>query len=316
MRGRIANRPTPRVSVLLPFHNASANLDQCLASILAQTLVDFELLAVDDGSEDRSVQQVLAAAGQDPRLRLLRPGRCGLIQALNLGLREARSPLVARMDADDRMRPQRLWRQAEYLERHREVAAVGSRVWAFPRQAVGKGFQEYLAWQDRCLSPDDLAQEVYREAPLVNPSAMLRRVVVLALGGYRDGPFPEDYDLWLRMAHAGYPVAKLDEVLLDWRLSATSYSRTDSRYSRPAFDRIRAAYLARDPRLREGRPLVFWGAGRKTRRRLDLLVARGYRPAAYVDIDPRKSGGRFIACPCWVRRRGAAGQAIRALLRD
>ncbi len=290
-------RQSPRASVLLPFRNGAVTLEDCLESILSQTLADFELLAVDDGSEDDSVQRVMAVAGRDPRLRLLQPGRCGLVRAINLGLKEARAPLVARMDADDHMHPQRLQRQADYLDRHPEVAALGSRVRAVPSDAVGRGFLEYLAWQDRCLTPDDLAQEIYREAPLVNPSAMLRRTTVLKLGGYRDGPFPEDYEFWLRMVQHNCVLAKLDELLLDWRLSGGSYSRTDPRYSRQAFDRVRADYLAHDPRLASARPLVFWGAGRKTRRRSDLLAARGRRPAAYVDIDPKKIGRRIHGVP-------------------
>jgi len=85
-------------------------------------------------------------------------------------------------------------------------------------------------------------------------------------------------------------------VLLDWRESEGRLSRTDPRCSRQAFDRLRAAYLARDPRLRN-RPLAFWGAGRKTRRRCNLLIERGFTPIAWVDIDPRKIGNRLRGVP-------------------
>jgi hypothetical protein len=83
---------------------------------------------------------------------------------------------------------------------------------------------------------------------------------------------------------------KIPRVLLDWRESASRLSRTDPRYDRAAFDRLRAEFLSRDPRLAGSRPVVFWGAGRRTRQRARHLVSRGISPTAYIDIDPRKIG--------------------------
>lgn len=287
----------PRVSVLLPFRNAAGTLDECLDSIQAQGLKDFELLAVDDGSADASAQLVARRSVRDPRLRLLQPGRVGLVGALNLGLEAARAPLVARMDADDRMHPRRLGLQVAHLDRHPGADVLGSQVRLFPEERIRAGMREYIRWQDGCRTWEDMADEIYREAPLVHPSAMFRREVIRGLGGYADGDFPEDYDLWLRCVHAGRRLAKLNEVLLDWRLRPDSHSRVDPRHSRDAFSRLRAGYLARDRRLNQGRELVFWGAGRRTRRRSDLIVRLGHPPAAYVDIDPRKLGQRIHGIP-------------------
>jgi hypothetical protein len=129
----------------------------------------------------------------------------------------------------------------------------------------------------------------------------------MAAGGYRDGDFPEDYELLLRLHQRGHRMAKLPEVLLSWRDSGERLTRTDSRYAREAFDRIRAHYLAADPRLRQARELACWGAGRNTRKRVAHLLAHGFQPSAWIDIDPRKIGnlleGVPVVPPTWLERK-------------
>ena len=85
---------------------------------------------------------------------------------------------------------------------------------------------------------------------------------------------------------------KLDEVLIDWRESEYRLSRNSSRYADAAFERLRDDYLARDDRL-NGRAVVYWGAGRKTRQRTSFLIERGIRPAAWIDIDSNKIGNTY-----------------------
>ena len=94
---------SPAVSVVIPFRNAEATLADCLDSLQAQTFADFEALLIDDGSEDSSTAFVLERSLRDNRLRLISPGRIGLIPALNLGIAQSRADLIARMDADDIM---------------------------------------------------------------------------------------------------------------------------------------------------------------------------------------------------------------------
>ena len=295
---------TPPVSILLPFRDAHETLTECLDSIAAQTLADYELLAIDDGSRDASATLVAQRAERDTRIRLIRQPPLGLVAALNRGLGEARAPLIARMDADDRMHPERLAAQHAVLSAEPDLGLLATQVRPFPDAHI-QGLREYIRWQNACCDPATIADEIYVESPFAHPSVMFRRRVVQAAGGYRAGDFPEDYDLWLRLARRGVRMAKLPRVLLDWRDSAGRLSRTDPRCSRQAFDRLRASYLARDPRLR-GRPLAFWGAGRKTRRRCKLLIERGFTPIAWVDIDPRKIGNRLrgvpVVAPEWLAR--------------
>jgi len=297
---------SPAISVLMPFRDAATTLGAALASIRRQRYADFELLAVDDGSADGSAELVRAAAAEDGRVRLLRPGRLGLVGALNHGLAAAAAPLVARMDADDLMHPDRLGLQRAALEATPSLALVAARVALFPRGAVRAGYREYLRWQNGVITPDDVAANIYVESPFAHPSVTFRRDVMLALGGYADGPFPEDYELWLRMHHAGLLMAKLPRVLLAWRESPGRASRSDPRYSREAFDDLRARFLAADPRLSPGRPLAYWGAGRRTRLRAAHLIGRGFPPQAWVDIDPNKIGhivaGAPVVPPGWLDR--------------
>ncbi len=290
----------PAVSIVMPVRNAAQTLDECLTSISRQSFSDYELLVVDDGSTDASLACLQAWAKSDARIRIIRQAASGIVSALNRGLAESRAPLIARMDADDHMHEDRLRLQVQYLERHPAVGLVASRVRLFPARALQAGYREYLRWQNACLSVQDIAQNIFVESPFVHPSVMFRRQVVMAVGGYRNGAFPEDYDLWLRLAQAGVAMAKVPQVLLGWRDSERRLSRTDPRCTRQAFDHLRADYLARH--LRDGailrhRPLVFWGAGRNTRRRSNLLIEKDFAPAAWVDVDTRKIGNRLAGVP-------------------
>lgn len=298
---------TDTVAILMPFYNAAKTLSETLDSIQDQTLADFELIAVDDGSSDDSVEFVRERMRHDSRITLLQPGRQGVVGAMNSALAYCKRPLVARMDADDIMHPQRLALQSDFLRAHTDIALVGSRVRLFPEQLVQGGFSEYIRWQNACLSPETIAHNIYVELPIAHPSIMFRRNVIMAAGGYRDGDFPEDYELLLRLNQRGYRMAKLPEILLDWRESAGRLTRTDKRYNREAFDAIRAVYLSNDPRLHQSRPLAFWGAGRNTRKRIAHLLDHGFEPSAWIDIDQRKIGniinGAPVVGPTWLDRK-------------
>lgn len=300
-------RGSPDISIVLPCRNVGATLPACITSIRRQTLTAYEVLAIDDGSTDGTAAELAAWAAADARVQVLSTGGAGLVAALNLGLAAARAPLIARMDGDDVMHPQRLALQHAYLAAHPELALLATQAVLFPARAVRGGYREYVRWQNSVVSPADVAAAIYSEAPFVHPTVVIRRDVLRELGGYADGPFPEDYELWLRMHRAGLGMAKLPKVLLGWREHPERTSRRDPRYARAAFDELRAQYLAQDPRLQQGRELVYWGAGRPTRQRARRLIAQGFPVAAWIDIDPRKIGqviwGARVERPEWLAER-------------
>lgn len=295
-----------KVSIVMPFCNAGATLPECMESIRAQSLAEFELIAVDDGSHDDSAAIVRHFAAGDARIRLIEPGKIGLVKALNLGVAASRSSLIARMDADDIMHRERLEIQVNYLREHSDATVVGCQVELFPAHHIRTGYREYVRWQNACVTPTDIEENLYVESPFAHPSVVFHRDVFLRLNGYAHGWFPEDYDLWLRMASAGCLMAKVPRVLLQWRESPDRLSRVDSRYSRDAFDRLRARFLARDQRLQNATELVIWGAGRRTRLRVRHLQKLGIHPDAWIDIDPEKIGkafsGQTVHPPEWLDR--------------
>jgi hypothetical protein len=153
----------------------------------------------------------------------------------------------------------------------------------------GEGLAAYVAWQNGLLTPEDHARELFVESPLCHPSVMLRRDALEAVGPWRDVPWPEDYDLWLRLDAAGYGLAKLPELGLRWRHHGGRMTFNDPRCELARFPEAKAPYLA--ARLRTlARPLVVWGAGKTGKRLARALEGHGVRAVRFIDIDPRKIG--------------------------
>jgi glycosyltransferase involved in cell wall biosynthesis len=274
---------------LLPCYNAGATLNEALDSLVRQTLWDFEIIAVDDGSTDATQQILQARATVDARLNLLPRQHEGIIATLNAGLAQCTAPYVARMDADDCAHPERLEKQVAYLDAHPETVVVSCRVAAFPAGQVRQGFAIYLDWLNSLLSDEEIRREIFVESPLPHPSLTFRRQALLQVGGYQDRGWAEDYDLLLRCYLSGARFAKLPEVLLEWREHPQRLTRTDSRYSLENFLRAKAFYLVQGP-LAGRDAVIIWGAGMIGRRLGKQLARLGAPLVAFIDIDPRKIG--------------------------
>lgn len=279
----------PEISVLLPIRDAEETLPEALESLAAQSIGGIEVVAVDDGSTDGTAAILSAWEETLPGLRTFTTPPRGIVPALQMALSEAGGGYVARMDADDRCSPRRMEHQRDRLRDDPSIGVVGSLVRIFPEGARREGLEIYEGWINSLLTHDEIARDLFVECPLAHPSMMMRRDEVLRLGGYEDRGWPEDYDLILRYAGAGYRLEKVPEVLLEWREGPGRLFRRDPRYGKEAFWRVKAHYLARGP-LAGGRPIWIWGAGVGGKRLGRALSAEGVPIRAYVDIDPRKIG--------------------------
>jgi len=283
---------TPRISVLMPVYNGGAYLEAAIASVLAQSFGDFELLIVDDGSTDRSREVVEAYAARDERVRLRCKANSGISDTLNLGLGEARGEWIARLDADDLMLPVRLERQLGFLDANPDVVALGSyydlinevgerRVTRYPLPRTREELARYL--------------EARELLTFTHPTMTYRRDLALALGGYRRELEPcEDADLFARMLARGGTILIQPEVLTLYRVHGGSISR---RKTREMFSKLRYVfhnfYAAR-----EGRPPISYGefqaylkcrpVGARLRSGCDYVSEVLYRSSTVALVDGKR----------------------------
>jgi glycosyltransferase involved in cell wall biosynthesis len=231
---------TPTVSVVIPAYNAEAFIAESVQSVLDQTVQDFEVIVVDDGSKD-GTRGALAAFGD--RIRVHRQPNGGVARARNTGVGLARGAWIAFLDADDVWLPHKLERQL----------AAGSSPMSFTdRWNIGvlNGLPEK---QSECtpMRGGDLFVPLLLESNFItSTSVMIRRALFEQLGGFYTGlNGTEDWDLWIRVAEK-HPITFIDEPLVRYRLHAGGISRNFVRMSRERTEVVnRALTLDRGRRL-------------------------------------------------------------------
>ena len=219
------------VTVVMPVYNAAPYLRAAVESVLGQTLADFSLLVVDDGSTDES--PTILRAFSDPRLRVVTRPHRGIVSAMRTALALVDTDLVARADADDVCRPRRLERQVGFLTAHPEVALVGAAVRRLGRRLAGPPDAPRIRWM-----------ALYQN-PLANPTIVFRRSAALEAGGDTDDHvYLDDYPFVSRMIER-YDAANLPEVLVTMTVHADSISKAFSAEAVAEADRVRRANLRR-----------------------------------------------------------------------
>src|SRR5262245_13894441 len=223
----------PAVSVLLPVFNAEGYVREAIESVLSQSFSDFEVLALDDGSTDRSLSILHQCQAKDARVRIHSRENRGLVAALNELVALAQGKYLARMDSDDLCMPLRLEQQVRFLDSSPEHVAVGGWIERMNEAGLPIGI----------LRPPSTHDEIDQGqlkgfTSIWHPTALIRKDAVIEIGGYRsEYAHAEDLDLWLRLAERG-KLANLSEVVLKYRLHSGSISERNMQ------DQMRAAQRA------------------------------------------------------------------------
>ena len=204
------------VSILVNAYNAERYLEEALDSALAQTYQNFEVVVLDDQSTDRTPEIAKEYAVKDARIRHVRPEkRLGLKEGRNELLRQARGAYFTYLDSDDIYLPAKVEEEVNFLEQHRDVAAVYCSILYFFDGAP----QTFYRHRYEFYSGADVLPHLLEKMFITNTATMFRRDVYDKLGGYDPAlGMVEDWEYFLRMAYRGYQIAFLDRDLVHYRL--------------------------------------------------------------------------------------------------
>jgi glycosyltransferase involved in cell wall biosynthesis len=204
--GITGKRGAPRVSVVMSVYNECNYVRRAIDSMLAQTFQDFEFVIVDDGSTDGTAD--IIGEYKDPRIRLFRQANQGLERSLNDGISLSRGTYVARMDADDISRRDRLDLQVSFLDERPSCGLVGS-------YCIVQWDDEPTQHHVRVpLTDRAIRRRIYWENPFVHSSVMMRRSVLARAGLYKPEYRWGDYELWCRIIQVCEAANLPDELVI------------------------------------------------------------------------------------------------------
>lgn len=209
----------PKISVVLPVYNGANYLKEAIESILRQTFSDFELIIVNDGSTDNSLQIINEYI--DPRIILINQPNKGFPESLNIAIASCSGKYIARMDQDDISLPHRLMEQYLFLESHPSVSVLSNAVEYIDDQGnvLGRSFP--------VTNSMAVKKKLLKSGNVINhPSVIFKKNIIELVNGYNEtvgGRFT-DYHLWVKIISSGYKVKNLPKVLLQYRIIETSMS--------------------------------------------------------------------------------------------
>ena len=223
----------PTISVAMPVYNGGRYLAEAIDSILAQTFSDFELIIIDDGSTDDSLQVLREYEQRDPRIRLIAQENKNLATTLNDIVDLAHGEWIARMDQDDIALPQRFERQLQWLkETDSDIAGTWAKLFGTADKRILKHAQTDSA----------IKMELLFGSPFAHPTVMMRTKLVKQLRYDKAWEKCEDYDLWERAVRAGWRMTNVPEVLLLYRQHETQISTRSSNKQQALGQQVRHRY--------------------------------------------------------------------------
>ncbi len=274
----------------MPCFNAAVWLSDCLLSIIRQEEQDWELIAVDDYSEDESKAILDQYAQKDQRIKVYSNQEAkGVIPCLRRAFEESSGTFISRMDADDLMPPGKLSRMAQVLEARGPGHLITGLVIYFASDRVVKdGYRRYALWLNSLTLSHSNFRDRYRECVIPSPCWMSYRTDLEACGAFQPDRYPEDIDLAFRMYEQGLEVVGIPEVLHLWRDHGKRSTRTLQQYLDRHYFKLKIHWFIRLD-YAPTRPLVLWGAGQKGKALAQLIKERGL-PFRWVCQTPSKWG--------------------------
>lgn len=278
----------PLISILTPFKNTALYLKECIDSIIAQTYSNWELVIVDDGSNDSSFAIVEAYAKRDSRIKLHKNPGNGIIEALRHAYQNSQGELITRMDSDDIMHANKLKTLSELLLVNGKGYIAVGQVRYFSENGIGAGYKSYEQWLNKLTENGTNYSEIYKECVIPSPCWILYREDLDKIGAFNPDTYPEDYDMTFRCYEHKLKCIPCNAVVHDWRDYSIRTSRTHEHYAENHFLDLKLHYflkLNHEP----NRPLAIWGAGNKGKTVAKKLIEKGVS-FHWICDNPKKIG--------------------------
>lgn len=271
--------------MLLPFRNAAPWIAETIASISAQDFVDWELICINDHSEDESA--AIVASIPDERITLLENAGKGIIPALQTGLAHAKGEFITRMDADDLMPSGHLQLFSEHISQAPNKTIVTGKVSYFSKAEVSEGYGKYEAWLNERIDNQDHFDHIYRECVIASPNWITRKADLIKHKIFDALIYPEDYHMTFLWKEHGFTIQGIPEITLHWREHPARTSRNSDVYDQASFFALKLREFVRQDMKGS---LAILGAGTKGKLCASLLEEQGVEFQLY-DLEPKRYDG-------------------------
>ena len=229
------------ISIITPFKNAAPYLRDCIDSICRQTHDNWQLIAIDDNSEDHSVE--ILKSYKDPRIEIYTNKGKGILSALQTAQEYIKGSYVTRMDADDIMPDKKLKVLLDILNINTLGTVSTGLVKYFSSEPISEGYLSYESWLNATSKNELFYQRIYRECVVASPNWLMHRLDFDTIGGFGQLSYPEDYDMVFKWREAGFTIKSTDSITHHWREHPQRTSRNSDTYQQDSFFRLKTPYF-------------------------------------------------------------------------
>ncbi len=270
----------------MPFKNPGNYFIPCVESILNQSYKNWELIAVNDHSDDGSFQLAQSCANKHTKITVIDSKGDGIIQALRCGYEYSKGDYIHRMDSDDIMPRQKLEKMMEAISPKSLVTGLVD--YFSDDFDLGDGYKKYTTWINQSMKSGDLWKDIYKECPVPSSAWLLHRDDFESVGAFNSSLIPEDYEFSFRLYQSGIKIKIVPEVIHRWRDSTNRTSRMESQECPEKYVDLQVGYFLKIDRNKTI-PLVLWGAGKKGKKIARVLLELGEN-FTWVTDNPLKFG--------------------------
>lgn len=229
------------ISILMPFKNEENYIEECLNSVLLQSHNDWQLIAVDDHSNDQS--RAIMEKEKDPRIEVYTNEGMGILPALQTAQKHIRGTYVTRMDADDIMPMHKLESLLKFVRsKNGGIVATGA-VKYFSDATISEGYQRYEHWLNKTADGERFYKRIYRECTVASANWMMHLADFNEMNGYNKLRYPEDYDMIFHWRKHGFQIKSCEQMTHLWREHPQRTSRNSEWYQQESFFRLKLSYF-------------------------------------------------------------------------